>query len=126
MGRILDAKRDMVTIATLRAELEAVKAENARLEGVVKELSDEIDTSEEEACMIEDDMRKLEASVAQLKAENGRLLELLRAFLTSEYESKTYLCDCIDNDGKPYQSQWLADKIAEAETLCAALTGREG
>lgn len=46
--------------------------------------------------------------------------EVLRGLLRGEYESaEPGLCDCVDNDGKPYQSQFLADRIAAAE---AALT----
>lgn len=53
------------------------------------------------------------------EAAREKLAGLLRDFLTAEYESKTHLNDCIDNSGRPYQSQWLADKIAEAEKLLA-------
>lgn len=42
--------------------------------------------------------------------------DVIRGLLRGEYESaEPGLCDCVDNDGKPYQSQFLADWIAAAE-----------
>lgn len=44
----------------------------------------------------------------------------LRGLLRSEYESEEPgLCDCIDNSGTPYQSQYLADQITMAEAALA-------
>ena len=28
------------------------------------------------------------------------------------------LCDAVDSDGKPYQSQWCMDVLREASVLC--------
>jgi len=63
-----------------------------------------------------------EAEIDRLAARCGDAETLLRAFLTAEYESKSYLFDCVDNHGKPYQSQWLADRIAETERFLATGT----
>lgn len=48
----------------------------------------------------------------------------LRGLLRGEYESADPgLCDCVDNDGKPYQSKYLADRIALAEACLAEADG---
>lgn len=59
---------------------------------------------------------RAEAAEARIKA----LEEAFRKVLRSEYESEEPgLCDCIDNDGRAYQSQYLATAIAEGEALLA-------
>lgn len=49
------------------------------------------------------------------------LVEATRGLLRSEYESEEPgLCDCIDNDGQPYQSDYLAKQIETAEAMLSA------
>ena len=46
------------------------------------------------------------------------LLDAVRRMLRSEYESADPgLCDCVDNDGKRYQSAFLAKQIEVVEAL---------
>lgn len=43
--------------------------------------------------------------------------EALEQLVRCEYESaEPGMCDCVDNHGKPYQSQHLASSIAAAES----------
>lgn len=43
--------------------------------------------------------------------------ELVRLFLAANDETKYGLADCLDNSGKPYQSQSLAETLAAARAL---------
>jgi polyhydroxyalkanoate synthesis regulator phasin len=49
--------------------IEALTAENERLERVVKDISDEADLAEQEACMVEDDFVKAEKEIEALTAK---------------------------------------------------------
>lgn len=63
-----------------------------------------------------------EATVSRLSAEVQELREALSDILRCEYESaEPGLTDCIDNDGKPYQSDYLDKCLKRAEALLAAL-----
>lgn len=61
-------------------------------------------------------------AITALIAERDALAKALRGLLRGEYESaEPGLCDCVDNHGKPYQSQFLAERIAAAETCLSTL-----
>jgi len=60
--------------------------------------------------------RKAEAEVATLESQLERAREALRQILRCEYDG-VGLRDCTDNTGAPYQSQDLANRIAEAEAF---------
>lgn len=114
MGRILDAKRDMDTIATLRAELEAVKAET------VKRINDWSERYSKELHRAE----AAELRAAQLEAENGRLRE---AALEA-----TRKCMSAWAAGEPaHRVKDMIDAVERLQSLVdplhgAALIGREG
>ena len=58
--------------------IEALTAENERLERVVKDISDEADLAEQEACMVEDDFVKAEKEIEALTAKLAKAVEGLR------------------------------------------------
>jgi chromosome segregation ATPase len=58
--------------------IEALIAENAHLERVVKDLSDEVDLAEQEASMVEDDFVKAEKEIEALTAKLAKAVEGLR------------------------------------------------
>jgi chromosome segregation ATPase len=64
-------------IQEMASRIEALTAENKRLERVVKDLSDEADLAEQEACMVEDDFIKAEKEIEALTNLNEALVELL-------------------------------------------------
>jgi septal ring factor EnvC (AmiA/AmiB activator) len=55
--------------------IDALTAENERLERVVKDISDEADLAEQEACMVEDDIIKAEKEIEALTAERDMATE---------------------------------------------------
>jgi hypothetical protein len=55
--------------------IEALNAENERLERVVKDISDEADLAEQEASMVEDDFVKAEKEIKALTAKLAKALE---------------------------------------------------
>jgi hypothetical protein len=57
--------------------IEALTAENERLEQVVKDISDEADLAEQEACMVEDDFVKAEKEIEALTAKLAKVVEAL-------------------------------------------------
>jgi chromosome segregation ATPase len=59
--------------------IEALTAENKRLERVVKDISDEADLAEQEACMVEDDFVKTEKEIEALTAKLDGLQDRLNA-----------------------------------------------
>lgn len=59
----------------------------------------------------------MQSESKKLRADLDQAEAMLREFLSCEYESKRDLNDCIDNLGKPYQSQYLYDLIAKAEAF---------
>jgi hypothetical protein len=58
--------------------IDALTAENERLERVVKDISDEADLEEQEACMLEDDFIKAEKEVEALTVKLNKAVEALR------------------------------------------------
>ena len=79
------------------------------------ELYDMIDGLQETVMLCAQRLSEREASLASAR-------EALRGLLRGEYESaEPGLCDCVDNHGKPYQSQFLADRIRDAEAVLSAL-----
>jgi hypothetical protein len=58
--------------------IEALTAENERLERVVKDISDEADLAEQEACMVENDFIKAEKEIEALTAKLAEAVEALR------------------------------------------------
>jgi predicted nuclease with TOPRIM domain len=81
---------DSMSIKTLDEaadRIEELTKENARLERVVKDISDEADLAEQEACMLENDFIKaekgieeLEAKLAECEARLGKAVEALRYY----------------------------------------------
>jgi predicted nuclease with TOPRIM domain len=65
-------------IEELVAINEALTAENAYLERVVKDLSDEVDLAEQEACMLETDLIKVEKEAEELEAKLAEAEEELQ------------------------------------------------
>jgi hypothetical protein len=60
------------------------------------------------------------AYVASSQALVQSMREALGQLVRCEYESaEPGMCDCVDNHGKPYQSQHLALSIAAAESALA-------
>jgi hypothetical protein len=57
--------------------IEALTAENERLERVVKDISDEADLAEQEACMVENDFIKAEKEIEALTAKLAQATWLL-------------------------------------------------
>jgi hypothetical protein len=57
--------------------IEALTAENERLERVVEDLSDEVDLAEQEASMVEDDFVKAEKEIEALTAKLAKAVEAL-------------------------------------------------
>ena len=57
--------------------IDALTAENERLERVVKDISDEADLAEQEACMVEDDFVKAEKEIEALTAKLAQATWLL-------------------------------------------------
>jgi hypothetical protein len=55
--------------------IEALIAENAHLERVVKDISDEADLAEQEACMVENDFIKADKEIDALKAKLAAAVE---------------------------------------------------
>ena len=58
--------------------IEALTVENAYLERVVKDLSDEVNLAEQEACMLENDFIKTDKEIDALKAKLAKAVESLR------------------------------------------------
>jgi polyhydroxyalkanoate synthesis regulator phasin len=78
---LVKALRDFAedAYADLAADrIEALTAENERLERVVKDISDEADLAEQEACMVEDDFVKTEKEIEALTAKLAAAVEALR------------------------------------------------
>ena len=71
-GKINDARQEAAD------RIEALTAENARLERVVEDLSDEVDLAEQEASMVEDDFVKAEKEIEALTAKLAKAVEALR------------------------------------------------
>ena len=57
--------------------IEALTAENERLERVVKDISDEANLAEQEACMVENDFVKAEKEIEALTAKLAKAVEAL-------------------------------------------------
>ncbi len=65
--------------------------------------------------------------ITTLERQLATAREALRDLLWGEYESaEPGLCDCVDNHGQPYQSQFLADRIAKAEAVLTPGVSAEG
>lgn len=58
---------------------------------------------------------EIEALRAEVERLRGFLLDCHRVYSSGQAWRDKYLCDAIDNDGQPYQSQALADYIAAME-----------
>ena len=65
--------------------IEALTAENARLERVVEDLSDEVDLAEQEACMLENDFIKADKEIDNLKAKLAKAVEALEVIRDRQY-----------------------------------------
>jgi hypothetical protein len=79
--------------------IEALTAENERLERVVKDISDEADLAEQEACMVEDDFVKAEKEIEALTAKLAKAVEaadrMLDAFCIHETQQQVEAYDSM-------------------------------
>jgi hypothetical protein len=86
--------------------IEALTAENERLERVVKDISDEANLAEQEACMVENDFVKAEKEIEALTAKLAKAVKALTFYANEEnYKgvSLTDPCGCC--------SSWYDPKI---------------
>ena len=67
----------LILTAEAADRIEALTAENERLERVVKDISDEADLAEQEACMLENDFIKAEKEIEALTAKLAQATWLL-------------------------------------------------
>jgi predicted nucleic acid-binding Zn-ribbon protein len=91
--RLLDF--DKVTVGDARdaaLRIKALTAENARLERVVEDLSDEVDLAEQEASTVEDDFVKAEKEIEALTAKLAKVMKaadrMLDAFCVHETQQQ--------------------------------------
>lgn len=102
---------------------DAIQALMAERTSLIETKREQIERLESELDLVAGQMRYIAKSnannydrAAAAEARLAQAEEVLRRLLRSEYESEEPgLCDCIDNTGKPYQSQFLATAIADAE-----------
>jgi polyhydroxyalkanoate synthesis regulator phasin len=73
--------------------IEALTAENERLEQVVKDISDEADLAEQEACMVEDDFVKAEKEIEALTAKLAKAMEGLRDLIQHAHNCEKELTE---------------------------------
>jgi hypothetical protein len=105
--RLLDF--DKVTVGDARdaaLRIKALTAENERLERVVKDISDEANLAEQEACMVENDFVKAEKEIEALTAKLAKAVKALTFYANEEnYKgvSLTDPCGCC--------SSWYEPKI---------------
>jgi predicted nucleic acid-binding Zn-ribbon protein len=87
--------------------IEALTAENARLERVVEDLSDEVDLAEQEASMLEDDFVKAEKEIEALTAKLAKAVELLKE---ARQDLEEYVTHEWPKDEHPvYERKWERD-----------------
>jgi len=78
--------------------IETLTAENARLERVVEDLSDEVDLAEQEASMVENDFIKADKEIDALKAKLAAAVdwfETIRDRAKGDYMAHTYYLDAL-------------------------------
>jgi hypothetical protein len=73
--------------------IEALTAENERLERVVKDISDEADLAEQEACMVEDDIIKAEKEIEALTTKLAKAMSIAKR-VTSFEDDTQELAEC--------------------------------
>lgn len=68
---------------------------------------------------------RLDASQEQVKLLSGIVSVVLQCDreALADHRPKWGLADCVDNDGKPYQSQFLGDALAKARETLQRLRG---
>jgi polyhydroxyalkanoate synthesis regulator phasin len=92
--RLLDF--DKVTVGDARdaaLRIKALTAENERLERVVKDISDEADLAEQEACMVEDDIIKAEKEIEALTTKLAKAMSIAKR-VTSFEDDTQELAEC--------------------------------
>jgi predicted nucleic acid-binding Zn-ribbon protein len=95
--------------------IDALTAENERLERVVKDISDEANLAEQEACMVEDDFVKTEKEIEALTAKLAKAVEALRA--VEQHEASIFLgLDAENNRRARWRGVMRKIKAALAET----------